>query len=124
MTHIWFRPLEYALNSFSMELAAFLEEFARSGQAGELNDIKCIGFMMDISGHPLQDPSLRISIVAFDVESGIKLKQKLFVPVLFISHERQQTHLPEAIQGFLKTWQTSNGFNLKALVREDATLVV
>jgi len=58
------------------------------------------------------------------MQSGIELKQKLFIPVLFISHKRQQTHLPEAIQGFLKTWQTSNGFNLQALVRKDAALVV
>ena len=107
-----------------MWLVAFFEEFAWSGQAGELNDVKCIGFMVDISGHPLQDPSLRISVVSFYMKSGIELKQKLFIPVLFISHKWQQTHLPEAVQSFLKTWQTSNSFNLKALVREDASLVV
>ena len=67
LTHIWFRPLEYALKSFSVKWTTFLEEFTRSGQAGELNDIECIGFVMDIAGHPLQGPSLRISVVSLDV---------------------------------------------------------
>ena len=57
--------------------------------------------MMDIAGHPLQGPSLRISVVSFDVEGGIELQQKLFIPVLFISYKLQQTHLLEAIQRFL-----------------------
>ena len=107
-----------------MELAPFFKEFARSGKAGKLNYVESTSFMMDIAGHPFQDPSLRISVVAFDMQSGIELEQKLFILVLFIGDKRQQTHLLEAIQCFFQTRQTSNSFNLKALVRKDAALVV
>jgi hypothetical protein len=73
LTHIRFWPLKDALNSFSMQLTALLEEIARSGQASELNDVKCIGFMMNVASHPLQDPSLRISAIPYDVKCGIEL---------------------------------------------------
>ena len=73
LTHIRFWPLKDALNSFSMQLTAFHEEIARSGQASELNDVKCIGFVMNVASHPLQDPSLRISAVSFDVKCAIEL---------------------------------------------------
>ena len=100
LTHIRFWPLKDALNSFSMQLTALLEEIARSGQATELNDVKCIGFVMYIAGHPLQDPSLWISIVPTDVECGIELEQQLFIPMLLVSDEWQQANLLEAIQSF------------------------
>ena len=79
---------------------------------------------MDIACDPLQNPCLRISVIGFDMQSGIELEQKLFVLVLFISDKWQQTHLLEAIQCFFQTRQTSNSFNLKALVRKDTALVV
>ena len=101
-----------------------LVEIARSGQTSELNDVKCIGFMMNVSGHPLQDPSLRISAILADVKCGIELEQQLFIPMLLVSNERQQSNFLEAIQSFFQTGQTSYGFNVKALVWEDATLVV
>ena len=56
-----------------MQLTALLEEIARSGQASELNDVKCIGFVMNVASYPLLDPSLRISVVPFDVKCGIDL---------------------------------------------------
>ena len=124
LTHIRFRPLKDALNSFTMQLTAMLVEIARSGQTSELNDVKCIGFVMNISGHPLQDPSLRISAVPADVKCGIELEQQLFIPMLLVSDKRQQSNLFEAIQIFFQTGQTSYCFNVKALVWEDATLVV
>jgi len=78
-------------------LTALLEEIARSGQASELNDVKCIGFVMNVASHPLQDPSLWISVVPSDVKCGIELKQQLFIPMLFVSNERQQSNFLEAI---------------------------
>ena len=74
--------------------------------------------------HPLHDPSLRISAVAADVKCGIELEQQLFIPMLLVSNERQQSNFLEAIQSFFQTGQTSYSFNVKALVWEDATLVV
>ena len=53
LTHIRFRLLKDALNSFTLQLSAMLVEIARSGQTSELNDVKCIGFVMNVSGHPL-----------------------------------------------------------------------
>ena len=107
-----------------MQLTALLEEIARSGQASELNDVKCIGFMMNVASHPLQDPSLRISAISADVKCGIELEQQLFIPMLLVSNERQQSNFLEAIQSFFQTGQTSYSFNVKALVWEDATLFV
>ena len=124
LTHIRFRLLKDALNSFTMQLTAMLVEIARSGQTSELNDVKCIGFVMNVSGHPLQDPSLRISAIPADVKCGIELEQQLFIPMLLVSYERQQSNFFEAIQSFFQTGQTSYSFNVKALVWEDATLVV
>ena len=80
-----------------MQLTALLEEIARSGQASDLNDVKCIGFVMNVASRPLQDPSLRISTVPTDVKCGIELKQQLFIPMLFVSNERQQSNFLEAI---------------------------
>ena len=88
------------LSIASMQLTALLEEIARSGKASELNDVKCIGFVMNIAGHPLQDPSLRISVVPTDVECGIELEQQLFIPMLLVSYEWPQSNLLEAIQSF------------------------
>ena len=84
----------------------------------------CIGFMMDIAGHPLQDPSLRISVVPTDVKCGIELEQQLFIPMLLVGDERQQSNLFEAIQSFFQTGQTSYCFDVKTLMWEDATLIV
>ena len=53
LTHIRFWSLKDALSSFSIKLIALLEEIARSGQASELNDVKCIGFVMNVASHPL-----------------------------------------------------------------------
>ena len=124
LTRIRFRPLKDALNSFSMQLTALLEEIARSGQASELNYVKCIGFVTNIVGHPLQDPSLRISVVSTNVKCGIELEQQLFIPMLLVGDERQQSNLFEAIQSFFQTGQTSYCFNVKTLMWEDATLIV
>ena len=73
LTHIGFSLLKDALNSFTVKLTAMLIEIARSGKASELNDVNGFGFMMNVSSHPLQDPSLRISVVPFDVKCGIEL---------------------------------------------------
>ena len=108
----------------SIALTARFIEIARSGQTSELNDIKGFGFMMNIAGHPLKDPSLRISVVATNVKSGIELEHLLFVPVLFVGDERQQSRLFEAIQSFFQARQTSYGFSVKTHMRENATLIV
>ena len=79
---------------------------------------------MNISYHPLQDPGLRISVIPADVKCGIELEQQLFIPMLLVSDERQQSNLFEAIQSFFQTGQTSYCFNVKTLVWEDATLIV
>ena len=79
---------------------------------------------MNISCHPLQDPSLRISVIPADVKCGIELEQQLFIPMLLIGDEWQQSNLFEAIQSFFQIGQTSYCFNVKTLVWEDATLVV
>ena len=79
---------------------------------------------MNVSCHPLQDPSLWISAIPADVKFGIELDQQLFIPMLLVSDERQQSNLLEAIQSFSQTGQTSYCFNVKTLVWEDATLIV
>ena len=79
---------------------------------------------MNIAGHPLKDPSLRISVVATNVKSGIKLEQQLFVLVLLVGDEGQQSNLFEAIQSFFQAGQTSYCFGVKTHMREDATLIV
>ena len=89
LTHIRFSLLKDALNSFTMKLTAMLVEIARSGQTSELNDVKGFGFVMNISSHPLQDPSLRISSIPTDVKCGIELEQQLFIPMLLVSDEWQ-----------------------------------
>ena len=124
LTHVRFRLLKDALHSFTVELAARFIEISRSGQTSELNNIKGFGFVMNISCHPLQDPSLRISVVATYVKCGIKLEQQLFVPVLLVGDKRQQSNLFEAIQSFFQTGQTSYCFGVKTLMWEDATLIV
>ena len=78
-----------AFHSCSVKLTTRFIEITWSGQASKLNDIKCFGFMMDISCHPLKDPSLRIPVVASDMKSGVELKQHLFILVLLISDEMQ-----------------------------------
>ena len=112
------------LSTASLKLTARFVEIAGSGQTSELNDIKGFGFMMNISYHPLQDPSLRISVVPADVKCGIELEQQLFIPVLLVGDKRQQSNLFEAIQSFFQTGQTSYGFCVKTLMWEDATLIV
>ena len=107
-----------------MKLTTRLIEIPWSGHASKLNDIKSFGFMMDISRHPLKYPSLRIPVVASDMKTGVELKQQLFIPVLLVGDKWQQSNLFEAIQSFFQTGQTSYCFNVKALVWEDATLVV
>ena len=124
LTHIRFRLLKDALNSFTMQLTTMLVEIARSGQTSELNDVKGFGFVMNVSSHPLQDPSLRISAIPADVKCGIELEHQLFIPMLLVGDERQQSNLFEAIQSFFQTGLTSYCFNVKTLVWEDATLVV
>ena len=103
LTHIRFSLLKDALNSFTMKLTAMLVEIARSGQTSELNDVKGFGFVMNVSSHPLQDPSLRISAIPADVKCGIELEQQLFIPMLLVSNERQQSNFLEAIQSFFQT---------------------
>ena len=124
LTHVRFRLLKDALHSFTVKLTAGSIEISRSGKTSELNDIKGFGFMMNIVGHPLKDPSLRIFVVAMNVKSGIELKHQLFVPVLLVSDERQQSNLFEAIQSFFQTGQTSYCFGVKTHMWEDATLIV
>ena len=79
---------------------------------------------MNISCHPLQDPSLRISAIPADVKCGIELEQQLFIPMLLVGDKRQQSNLFEAIQSFFQTGQTYYYFNVKTLMWEDATLIV
>ena len=107
-----------------MKLTARFVEIAGSGQTSELNDVKGFGFVMNVSCHPLQDSSLRISVIPADVKCGIELEQQLFIPMLLVSDERQQSNLFEAIQSFFQTGQTSYCFNVKTLMWEDATLIV
>ena len=76
--------------------------FASSGQGSKLNDVLGFDFVVYITCHPLKDPSLRISIVATNVKSGIKLEHQLFIPVLLVGDERQQSRLFEAIQIFFQ----------------------
>ena len=80
--------------------------------------------MVHITCHPLQDPSLRISVIPADVKCGIELEQQLFIPMLLVSDEWQQSNFFETIQSFFQTGQTSYSFNVKTLVGEDATLIV
>ena len=124
LTHVRFRLLKDALHSFTVKLTSRFIGISRSGQTSELNDIKGFGFVMNISCHPLQDPSLRISTIPADVKCGIELEQQLFIPMLLVSDEWQQSNLFEAIQSFFQTGQTSYCFNVKTLVWEDATLIV
>ena len=67
---------------------------------------------------------LEISVIPADVKCGIELEQQLFTPMLLVSEEWQQPNFLEAIQSVFQTGQTSYCFNVKALVWEDATLVV
>ena len=124
LTHVWFRLVKIALHSSTVKLTTRFIRISCSGQTSELNDIKGFGFVMNISCHPLQDPSLRISVVATYVKCGIKLEQQLFVPVLLVGDEGQQSDLFEAIQSFFQTGQTSYCFGVKMLMWEDATLIV
>ena len=107
-----------------MKLTARFVEIARSGQTSELNDIKGFGFVMNIACHPLKEPSLRVSVVATNMKSGIELEQQFFVPVLLVSDKLQQTRFSEAIQSFFQTGQTSYCFGVKTLMWEDATLII
>ena len=100
LTHVRFRLLKDAFRSFTVKLTSRFIEISRSGQTSELNDIKGFGFVMNISCHPLQDPSLRISVIPVDVKCGIELEQQLFIPMLLVGDERQQSNLFEAIQSF------------------------
>ena len=124
LTHVRFRLLKDALNSFSMQLTARFVEISGSGQTSELNDVKGFGFVMNVSCHPLQNPSLWTSVVPADVKCGIELEQQLFIPMLLVGDKRQQSNLFEAIQSFFQTGQTNYCFNVKTLVWEDATLIV
>ena len=103
LTHVRFRLLKDALHSFTVKLTAGFIEISGSGQTSELNDVKGFGFMMNVSCHPLQDPSLRISVIPADVKCGIELEQQLFIPMLLVSNERQQSNFFEAIQSFFQT---------------------
>ena len=76
-----------AFRSCSVKLTTRFIEITWSGQASKLNDIKCFGFMMYISCHPLEDPSLRIPVVPYDMKRGVELKQQLLIPVLLITNE-------------------------------------
>ena len=107
-----------------MKLTSRFIEISRSGQTSELNDIKGFGFVMNISCHPLKDLSLRISVVTTYVKCGINLDQQLFVPVLLVGDEGQQSNLFEAIQSFFQTGQTSYCFGVKTHMWKDATLII
>ena len=107
-----------------MKLTARFVEIAGSGQTNELNDLKGFGFVMNVSCHPLQDPSLRISAISVDVKCGIELEQQLFIPMLLVSDVWQQSNFFEAIQSFFQTGQTSYCFNVKTLMWEYAPLIV
>ena len=85
LTHVRFRLLKDALHSCTMKLATRFKKISRSGQTSELNDIKGFGLVMNIAGHPLKDPSLRIPVVATNMKSGIELEQQFFVSVLLVS---------------------------------------
>ena len=80
--------------------------------------------MVYVACHPLKDPCLRIPVVAANVEGGIELQQKLFIPMLLISHKIQQSSITEAVKGFFKAWQSSNGFTVKTHMREDVPLII
>ena len=83
-----------------MKLTARFVEIARSGQTSELNDIKGFGFVMNIASHPLKDPSLRIPVVAANVEGSIELKEKFFILMFFVSYEAEQTGITKTVKCF------------------------
>ena len=58
--------------------------------------------MVHITCHPLKDPSLQIPVVATNMKGSIKLQQKLFIPVLFVSDKLQKTSIPKAVKSFFK----------------------
>ena len=80
--------------------------------------------MMNISCHPLENLGLCISVISANVEGSIELKQKFFIAMFLVSHKVEQTRITEAIKGFFKAWQSSNGFTIKMHMREDASLIV
>ena len=98
--------------------------FAGSGQGSKLNDVLGFSFMVYIAYHPLKDPSLRIPVVASNVQCGIKLQQKLYVLVLFVSYKWQQPNVSEAVQSLLNAWQPSNSITIQTLMRKNPVLVV
>ena len=124
LTHIGFRPLKDTLQFIIVKLTTRLIQFTWSGQGSKLNDVLSFGFMMNVTCHPLKDPSLWIPVVASNVQCGIKLQQKLFVLVLFVSYKWQQPNVSEAVQSLLKAWQPSNSITIKTLIRKDVVLVV
>ena len=75
-------------------------EFTWSGQASKLNEIESFGFMVYVTCHPLKDACLRIPVVAANVESCIELQQKLFIPILLISHKLEKVCISETVEGF------------------------
>ena len=82
LAHVRLWLLEYALQFILMKLSTRFKQLTRSGQGSKLNDVMNFGFMMYVTYHPLKDPSLRIPVVASNVQCGIKQQQKLFVPLL------------------------------------------
>ena len=79
---------------------------------------------MDISSHPLKDPSLRIPVVAYDMKSGVELKQQFFIPVLLVDNKREQANITKTVKSFFKARKSSNGISTHALVREGPVLVL
>ena len=79
---------------------------------------------MNITCHPLKDPSLWILVVALNVESSIELQHKLFVLMFLVSHKGQKTNVPKAVKGFLKAWQPSHSITIQTLMRKNSVLVV
>ena len=80
--------------------------------------------MMDVTYHPLKDPSLWIHVVASNVQCCIELEQKLFIPVFLICEKLQESSVSEAIQRFFKAGQASYSFSVETHMWKYAPLIV
>ena len=58
------------------------------------------------------------------MESGIELQQKFLIPVLLVDDKWEQDNFTEAVNGFFKAGEPSNGITAQALMGKDHVLVV
>ena len=73
LAHVGLWLLKNALQLILMKLTTRFIQVTWSGQGSELDDILSFGFVMNVTCHPLKDPSLRIPVVASNMQCGIEL---------------------------------------------------